>query len=95
MCTVVDTQATNFLDQRQQHQVVMKDRGGGCELKRPSTNAPSFFFSLLGGDSKTILECGSHQSGCTLGEMAPHGEEEKEKGMKAGESASKVLCLLS
>lgn len=43
MYTVVDTQATTFLHQRQQHQVVMKDRKmAESEPRRPGTKGQPF-----------------------------------------------------
>lgn len=71
MYTVVDTQATTFLHQWHQHQVVMdrkkKEKKGQIrELRGPSTNAQLF---RKGGGIQTVLECGSRQSGCTSEEI--------------------------
>lgn len=102
MYTVVDTQATTFLRQRQQRQFAMKDRKkhgrvGTERTKLEGTDLPQ------GGDIRTVLECGSRQSGCTSGETTPRGERGEQKNKKTqkdtgmtrvqGEVASELLNL--
>lgn len=80
MFTVVDTQATTFLHQRQQHRVVMDRKMAELEPRGPSTDVRIFF--RREATSKLYWNVAVASQGAPLGERLPVQKQQKPKKKK-------------